>query len=406
MKDFLQKKLSDRAQRLDGKAIKEIVELIAQPNIISFAGGLPSPESFPAEELASLSEKMLRVKGAQALQYSDTLGLKALREKIAQRYQNEGVEVRTENVMMVSASQQALDFVSRLLINPGDVVLCGLPSYLGGIDAFKSYDAQMVGIPLDEQGLSASHLEAKVEELIQKGQQPRFLYLVPDFQNPTGITMPRFRRLEILQIAEKYDLLILEDSPYRELRYRGEAQPTFYSLDASGRVITLGTFSKTFVPGFRLGWILAHPLLVEKLALIKQTADICSSTFVQALTLEYLEQDQFDANIQRNVKMYGEKQQVMLNALEEFMPSRVKWTQPEGGLFLWVELPDEINARKLLAKAVEKGVAFVPGDVFHCDGSGQNTFRLNYSYTNREQTREGVKRLADAVAEMITISTR
>ena len=397
IKQLIQNKLSDRARSLDGKAIKEIVELIAKPNIISFAGGLPSPESFPVQELSEISQKLLSENGPQSLQYCDTLGLKELRQRIAQRYTNDGVSVETDNVMMVSASQQALDFVSRLLINPGDVVLCGLPSYLGGLDAFRSYDAKLVGVPLDDQGLSASHLEATIVELLRTNQVPRFIYVIPDFQNPTGITMPKSRRLEILRIAKKYDLLILEDSPYRELRFRGQEHPTFYHLSPQGRVITLGTFSKTFVPGFRLGWVLAHPLIIEKLSLIKQTADICSSTFVQALTLEYLRQDKFDDNIKSNVVIYRTKQNNMLEALKEFMPPEVKWTCPEGGLFLWVELPEGGDARELLQKAVSNGVAFVPGDVFHCDGGGQNTFRLNYSYTNREQTREGVKRLAQAI---------
>lgn len=402
IEELIDKKLSDRARSLDGKAIKEIVELIAQPNIISFAGGLPSPQSFPVDELADLSKQLLKNNGAQALQYCDTMGIDQLRQQIALQYKRKGVPVEKENVMMVSASQQALDFVSRLLINKGDAVLCGLPSYLGALDAFKSYDAQLVGVPLDKDGMSATALEDAIVNLLEGGQNPRFIYMVPDFQNPTGITMPRSRREDILAIAQKYDLLILEDSPYRELRFRGEEQPTFYSLSPEGRVINLGTFSKTFVPGFRLGWVVAHPIIIEKLSLIKQTADICSATFVQALTLEYLKQDYFDANIQCNVQIYSEKQTYMLEALDEYMPEYVTWTTPQGGLFLWVELPVNMNARNLLQKAVEKGVAFVPGDVFFCNGKGQNTFRLNYSYTDGEQTRQGVCRLAQAIKELYT----
>ena len=383
-------------------AIREILKLTQNPEIISFAGGLPAPESFPVDALDSIVSNMLREEGAAVLQYDATEGVTELRELLLKKYQDEGVECSLDNMIITTGSQQGLDLVGKVFVNQGDVVICGLPSYLGGIGAFQAYGAKMAGVPMDEHGMSAELLEAKLEELKQQGIKPKFIYVIPDFQNPTGITMPESRRLEIIALAHQYDVLIVEDCPYREVRFEGKHQRLMYELDNDDHVLTLGTFSKIFAPGFRIGWVLGPKDVNEKIVIAKQSADLCTPTFVQKIAIGYMKSGLFETNLQKTIDLYHQRRDVMLEELEKHMPEGVKWTRPEGGMFLFITLPEHMQALDLFHKAIEKKVAFVTGNVFYCDGGGYNTMRLNFSYVNNEKAIEGVKRLAGIVrAEML-----
>jgi 2-aminoadipate transaminase len=394
---------SEMVNRSKRSAIREILKLTQQPDIISFAGGLPAPESFPIEDIRVITDQVLKNDGAAALQYDATEGLTELRHTLAEMYQSNGVDCNLENVIITTASQQGLDLLGKVFINPGDKVICGLPSYLGGISAFVSYGADLVGVPLDENGMSAVELQKALEEMKQNDEKPKFIYIIPDFQNPAGITMPESRRLEIIEIAQAYDVLIVEDSPYREIRFEGKPQRLMYQLDNTGRVITLGTFSKIVAPGFRLGWVLAHPDINDKFVVAKQSADLCTPTFIQKIAAKYMKSENFEKNLNKTIDLYRHRCNLMLNGFKEHMPKEVSWTEPEGGLFLFVTLPDYLDAEQLFQKAIEKKVAFVIGKVFYCNGKGKNTLRLNFSFVNDEQNIEGVKRLAEVIQEEINI---
>lgn len=393
--------LSASAKRMKRSVIRELLKMTQRPELISFAGGLPSPESFPVEQLKQVVVEVLDTDSARALQYSETEGDKRLREILVEKYRKEGFNININNLIISTASQQALDLIPKIFVNPGDKVICGLPSYLGGISAFASYGAELIGIELDDQGMRSDLLEKKMQELQGKGQKPKFIYVIPDFQNPTGICMPERRRLEIIEIARKYNVLIVEDSPYREVRFSGKPQRTMYELDGTGQVILLGTMSKIFVPGFRLGWIVAHEDVIDKLVVAKQNTDLCTSSFVQKIAAKYFDKGFFEPNLAKTNAMYKEKRDAMVEAFHKFMPKGVKWTEPEGGLFLFVTLPEHIDAEDLFKIAIEENVAFVPGTVFYCNGQGKNTLRINFSYMSKEMNIEGSRRLANAIKRMI-----
>jgi len=387
------------SQQMKKSAIREILKLTQKPEMISFAGGLPSPDSFPIEDIKKVTSEVLEQDGPAALQYGTTDGDNKLRSLLAERHKKDGLTLALNNIVITTGSQQALDLAEKIFINRGDVVICGLPSYLGGLNAFTVYGARLKGIPLDDQGMRPDLLEKAIIKLKEEGSIIKFLYVIPDFQNPTGVTMPRSRRLEIIRMAERYDFLIVEDSPYRDVRFEGTPQPLMASLDTSGRVITLNTFSKILAPGFRLAWVIGHPVLIDKIVTAKQSADLCSPAFVQKITARYMEKGLLDVNLEKTVALYRERRDHMLRCLHEFMPDGVKWTEPEGGLFLFVTLPPSMDAAKLLERAIKKNVAFVCGSVFYCNNEGQNTMRLNFSFAGPEDTSKGVSRLADAIRE-------
>lgn len=396
--------ISDSAKGMKRSAIRELLKLTQKPEIISFAGGLPAKETFPIDELVAITKDVLENDGASALQYGSTEGTPELLKVLVDRYNNQGLDITKDNLCILTSSQQGLDLVAKIFCNPGDKVIVGLPSYLGGLGAFTSYGAKPVGILHDEKGMRSDLLEAKMAELCAAGDKPKFIYVIPDFQNPAGVTMPLDRRLEILAIAKKYEVLIVEDSPYRELRFEGNFEPMLYELDnKEGNVMTFGTFSKIFVPGFRIGWILADPRIVDYFVKAKQNTDLCTSAFVQKISAKYIEQGLFDKNLKSIIEMYREKKAVMIKAFNDFMPEGVTWTDPEGGLFLFMRLPEHLDAEDLFNIAIKKNVAFVLGTVFHCDGSGKNTMRMNFSYVSKEQTIEGVKRLAESIKELMLI---
>lgn len=395
-------KFSESARSMKRSAIREILKLLQKPGMISFAGGLPSPESFPVEEVKEITAFILDNEGPEALQYGTTEGDPLLREMLVKRHTSQGLNIGLNNVAISTGSQQALDLLGKIFIDPGDYVICGLPSYLGGITAFNVYGAKLKGIPFDEKGMRSDSLEEAVERLTAMGRKIKFIYLIPDFQNPAGITMPESRRMEILGIAEKYNLIVIEDSPYREIRFEGKPQRMLYDLDKSGRVITLCTFSKIFAPGMRIGWLLGHPEIIDKFIMAKQSADICSPVILQKIAAEYMKRGLLDKNLVNTINLYRRRKDLMLGCFEKYMPAGVTWTKPEGGLFLFVTLPETINADEVFTRAVEKNVAFVKGSVFYCNDTGKNTMRINFSYSGDELIEEGVIRLANVIKEMIS----
>ncbi|MCB5230761.1 MAG: PLP-dependent aminotransferase family protein [Candidatus Cloacimonas sp.] len=391
--------LSTSIKGMKKSAIRELLKLTSDPEIISFAGGLPAPESFPVKELNEVIAKVMRDEPALALQYGSTEGDNLLRTLLVERYRKEGLDISLKNLIITTASQQALDHIAKIFVNRGDKVIVGLPSYLGALGAFNSYGADMVGIPLDEYGMSAEILEEELKKLKAMNQKPKFIYVIPDFQNPSGITMPKERRLEIIDIAKRYDVLIVEDSPYRELRFEGEPVQTMYALDNTEQVITLGTFSKIFAPGFRIGWVIGNEDILDKIVTAKQSSDLCTPPYTQRIAARYLEAGHLDTNINNIIDLYRDKRDGMLNAFREYMPKEVHWTEPDGGLFLFVTLPEHMDSEKLFMEAIKQKVAFVSGTSFYCNGEGKNTMRINFSYSSKEVNIEGSKRLAKVIKD-------
>ncbi len=395
--------LSTNIKGMKRSAIRELLKFLGQPGLISFSGGFPSPATFPITELKGIIDEVMDNEAAFALQYGATEGDVLLRTMLVNRYKASGVDMSIDNMIITTASQQALDLIAKMFINRGDYVLVGLPSYLGGLSAFNSYGANMIGIPMDEEGEDPAIMEAHLKELCAKGQKPKFIYLIPDFQNPAGVTMTERRRKEILQLAYKYDVLIIEDSPYRELRYEGETQKTIYELDGTGHVVLLGTFSKIFCPGFRIGWVVGHPDVLDKIVVGKQATDLCTPPFTQRIAARYIEKGYLDPKIAEISKMYAEKQKVMLDSLTKYMPEEVSWTHPEGGLFLMAKGPESLDTNAILLDCIkEANVAYVAGNSFFCDGKGYNTMRLNFSYESTEKNVEGCQRLGNFLKKVIT----
>jgi 2-aminoadipate transaminase len=393
---------SDSIKKMKKSVIRELLKLTQKDEIISFAGGLPDPKLFPIEEIKECTIVVLDKYGPKALQYGTTEGDMRLRGHLVNRYRKlEGLDISEDNLIITTASQQGLDLTGRIFLNPGDVVFCGLPSYLGGINAFASYGAELVGIDLDSNGMSSIILRNEVAKAVSNGKRAKFIYIVPDFQNPAGITMDEKRRREILDIAYEFNIPIIEDTPYREVRFNGEPQPMFQKLDTRGMVITLGTFSKVLAPGFRIGWVIGHERWIEKYVTGKQIADLCSSSLIQMTIAEYFERDLYDKNLKLIIEKYREKRDAMLASLEKYMPEGVSWTSPDGGLFLFLYMPENIDSEKLFLNAIEKNVAFVVGNAFYCNNAGRNTMRLNFSFATLDENVEGIKRLSESIKEFL-----
>lgn len=400
MKDFSHL-LSKVNKRVTASAIRELLKIIGMPGMISFAGGLPTPEMFPAEEIGEIAKQVITSNPNKALQYGCTEGAASFKEELIKLLKkDENIEVSQDEMLVVSASQQGLDIVSKAFVDPGDAVIVAKPTYLGALQAFETYGADMIGVESDDCGIIAESLEEKLEDLKKAGRQCKFIYIVPDFQNPTGTTIPEERRIKILELAKKYGTIILEDSPYRKVRFKGEHQKTFYALDkGEGNVITMFTFSKTLAPGLRLGYIIGYKEIIRKFVILKQALDLCTSPACQAIAEEYLKRGNIEKHIAEMAKLYGKKRDVMIAALRKYMPHGVSWTEPEGGLFLWVVMPENIDSEKMLETAIKNNVAYVMGSAFYPDGSGKNTMRLNFSYSSFEEIDEGIKRLAKAITE-------
>jgi 2-aminoadipate transaminase len=390
---------SRNALNMKRSEIRELLKVTRQPDMISFGGGLPGPETFPVKDLEDISCQVLREKGALALQYGPTEGEMPFREEIARWLSREKTGIKAENILITAGSQQGLDIVSKVFLDPRDIVIVELPSYVGGLQAFTAYRARMIGVPQDHDGMRMDLLEKVLTKIARRGKKPKFIYVVPDFQNPSGITMSLERRAKLLQLAYRFELPVLEDSPYRDLRYRGNAVPAIYNLDNQSHVIALGTFSKLLAPGLRLAWIMAPVEWMDRMVVAKQAMDLCSPTYTQLIAAEYLRRGLMPKQIENIRRVYGRKLEVMLAALERHMPKGVEWSKPEGGLFLWVKLPKKMSAADLFPKAVENKVAYVVGSAFHCDGKGQCAMRLNFSFPSEQQIVEGIQRLARIIRE-------
>ena len=376
--------------------VREIFKRVDLNAIYSFAGGYPSAETFPLEDIRRTMSEVIDKYGSKAFQYGATQGVPELRQAVAKRY---GVPV--ERVQITSSSQQGIDVCTRVLVNPGDVILTSSPSYLGALQSFRSYRADIRGVAhiRDLEAFKEAYEEV-IAQVKAEGKVVKFLYMIPDFQNPSGESLTLEERRMLVGLAQKHDFLIVEDSPYRELRYEGEHVPVMYSIDPD-RVIHLGSFSKIFAPGFRLGWAIAHPEILDKIYVCKQSLDLCPPIFDQYVAAEFLESGRLDENLVRSIALYKGKRDLLLGLLERHMPDGVRWTRPEGGLFLFITLPEGFEAVKFYDKALDAGVAYVAGEFFHPDGNGKNTMRLNFSFMSEERIAEGVKLLAELLGKEI-----
>ena len=384
---------AQRTQRMMGSAIRELLKFTENPEVISFAGGLPAPEVFPIKEFKVACLKVLEEQGPQSLQYGTTDGYLPLREMIARHTARYGIEVTSENILITSGSQQALDLLGKIFINPGDRILVESPTYVGALQAWNAYGAEFIPVPYDENGLITDELEDKLRI------GPKFIYVLPNFQNPTGGTLSFERRLKLIEMAERYGVPIIEDDPYGQLRFEGEHLPSLNVLDSqtrtqnecySGNVIYLSTFSKTLAPGLRLAWVIAPPEVIHKLVLAKQGTDLHTSTFIQIVAYEVAHGGFLDRHVKFIRGVYRERRDVMLETLQEHMPEGVHWTHPQGGLFLWATLPENIDTKDMLVDAVQKKVAFVPGESFYPQNGRKNNMRLNFSNAIPEKINEGI----------------
>jgi len=389
------------ASQAEASAIREILKLVQKPEVISLAGGLPDPATFPAEEIRGIVNNILSNNSAQVLQYGTTEGLPGLRKSILEFLSTDGIKGNLENIIITSGSQQGLDLVGKVFLSPEDVAIVELPSYLAALSAFRSYGGELVGIPMDEEGMQMDLLEEKLTQLKEEGKKVKFIYTISNFQNPAGVTMSLSRRKKILKIAQKFNLFIVEDNPYEKLRFEGESIPSIYSLDTDGRVISLGTFSKILCPGLRLAWMLGNKEIIGKLALLKQATDLCTNILSQSIAYEYFQLGKFTENIEGNIDIYREKRDAMLDALERYFPPQATWTKPQGGFFVIATLPDYIDTGEMMIEAVKENVAYVPGSPFFANGGGKNTMRLAFCYPSPEEIEEGIKRIGKVIKKNI-----
>jgi 2-aminoadipate transaminase len=375
-------------------AIRELLKLTELPDIISFGGGLPAPETFPKEEMAEIAAELIREHHDNVLQYGLTEGSKTLRGAVCDWLAQQGIHATINELLVTTASQQGLDLLCKSFIDPGDVVFCGLPTYLGAVQAFTLFQTDMVGVPLDDDGMNLDVLETQIEASRAAGKTLKAVYVIPDFQNPSGITTSLEKRKRLLEIARREDLLIFEDNPYGHLRFAGEPIPSICSMDDEGRVMLLLTFSKTLCAGLRLAVMLARGELMDALVRAKQATDLCTSKLTQHLAAQYILRFGLEAHLDEIRPIYRAKRDAMIAALEKYMPEGVTWTEPEGGLFLWVRLPEGIDATEMLEDAIEHKVAYVPGTSAFVDHGGRNTLRLSFSLSTPEVIGEGIRRLA------------
>jgi len=395
------------SQRVFGakrSAIRELLKLTEQPDIISFGGGLPAPESFPHKELAEIAQQELMNNYANVLQYGTTEGSRTLRDAFVEWLRSQGIDATRDQLLVTAASQQGLDLLCKAFFDPGDVMFCGLPTYLGAIQAFNLFQIDKIGVLLEDDGMNIDDLEKKIAEAKTAGKRMKGIYVIPDFQNPSGITLSLEKRRQMLEIAKREDLLIFEDNPYGHLRFAGESIPSIYSMDTERRVIMLLTFSKILSAGLRLAvMITSRPDFMDALVRTKQATDLCTSKLTQHLAARYMLDYGLEGHLDEIRPLYQEKRNAMIDALEKYMPKDedIRWTHPDGGLFIWVWLPDGIDTQEMLTRAIEIKVAYVPGTSAFVDGSGHNTMRLAFSSSTPEQIDEGIRRLADVVKEEI-----
>jgi 2-aminoadipate transaminase len=390
-----EKRFAQRVQQMKSSAIRELLKVTEQPEMISFAGGLPAPEVFPVERVKIATNQILTEHGELALQYGATEGYRPLRELLARRFSQGKLQLSTENVLITTGSQQALDLLGKILIDPGDRIVVEAPTYMGALQAWSPYGAIYTSIPMDEDGMQTEQLDAAFQ------QHPKFSYILPNFQNPSGVTLTLARRQVLVEQSRRYGVPIVEDDPYAELRFEGEQVPSLLALEGAqqegpyqGNVLYLGTFSKVLAPGLRIGWVIAPAEVISKLVQAKQGVDLHTAALTQMIAYELLNDGFLDEHVHVIRHVYRERRNAMLAAMEEYFPANVKWTHPAGGMFLWVTLPTECDTIAILKQALEHNVVFVPGASFYPDASGLNTMRLNYSHDAPERIHEGIRRLA------------
>ena len=395
---------ASRTQVMKSSAMRDLMAVTARPEVISLAGGLPDTSTFPPETFAAVAQRIARESCAKALQYGPTEGLPETKECIARVMQADGgMRVDPDDMIVTTGGQQVIDLVTKTLIDPGDVIVAEAPSYPGALNAFSSYQADVVQVDIDSDGMRIDLLEETLERLERDGRRPKFIYTVPSFQNPAGVTMSLERRERLVEIAAEREVLVLEDNPYGLLRYEGQPLPPLRALDGGVYVMYLGTFSKILSPGIRLGWVVAPPPVLEKINLGKQAADLCTSTLSQLLVQAYFEEARWRDYVDSLTEIYRARRDTMLDALAEFFPPEAEWTRPAGGLFIWATMPDFIDTTDLLARALRDNVAFVPGEAAYLDGRGRNAMRLNFSASDDESIREGIRRIGKVVREQVAL---
>ncbi len=392
---------SQVAKELRASEIRELLKVTQMPDIISFAGGLPNPKSFPVEIIKEITVKLLDKQGEKMLQYGSTEGVNGLRDALVEYYKDmHGFEnIDRDNILITAGSQEGLYLLGKILIDPGDTIIVEAPTYVGALTAFRTFKPNYVEIEMDNQGMNIEILEKKLRELIKEGKKPKFIYTIPTFQNPAGVTMSLERRKRLLELAREYDILVVEDSPYEELRFSGEKIPQLKALDKDGYVLHLGTLSKVLSPGMRIAFMIGDKELIHKAVMAKQGVDLCTSPFVQYIAEEYIRGGYMKSHIPKIIKLYKEKRDIMLDTMEEYFPSEVEWTRPDGGMFLWVTLPPHVDSEKMLPRAIEKKVVYVIGAAFYPHRDHKNAMRLNFTYPTNEQIKEGIKRLAEVIKE-------
>jgi 2-aminoadipate transaminase len=394
---------SARTRVMTSSATRDLMAMSDRPEVISFAGGLPDTSTFPSATFAAMTARIADESCAKALQYGPTDGLLETKRCIADVMAAEDMLVDTDDILVTTGGQQVLDLVTKTLIDPGDTIVAEGPSYPGALNAFQAYQANVVQVDMDSDGMRIDLLEETLDQLDRDGNRPKFIYTVPSFQNPGGVTMSLPRRKRLVEVARERELLVLEDNPYGLLRYEGDPAPTLYSLDGGVYVMYLGTFSKIFSPGLRLGWVVAPPPVLARINLGKQQADLCTSTLSQILVQAYFERHDWREYVDTLSELYRARRDTMLDALAEHFPAQAEWTRPGGGLFIWATLPDFIDTSDLLARALRENVAFVPGEGAFLDGRGRSSMRLNFSGANEERIREGIRRIGEVVKEQVAL---
>src|SRR5215207_9814255 len=395
---------AERTKVMKSSAMRDLMGITERDDVISLAGGLPDTSTFPPDSYAALMQRVAAESCARALQYAPTEGLEVVKKCIVEVMEAEGIHgVDTDDVLVTTGGQQVIDLVCKTLIDPGDVIVAEAPTYPGAVPTFMSYQADVVQIAMDDDGMRIDELEETLDRLDAEGRRPKFIYTIPNFQNPAGVTLSLPRRRRLVEVAHERELLVLEDNPYGLLRYEGEPLPTLHSLDHGEFVIYLGTFSKILSPGIRLGWTTAPAPVLEKMNLGKQGADLCSPAFSQMFVGSYFEHDRWQDYLHALKELYRRRRDTMLDALSEHFPREASWTRPQGGLFIWATLPEYIDTTDLLAAALSRNVAFVPGRAAYLDGRGGSSLRLNFSGVDEVAIREGVRRIGEVVRDQVSL---
>jgi 2-aminoadipate transaminase len=392
-----------RTQVMRSSAMRDLMAITARPEVISLAGGLPDTSTFPSDSFAAQMTRIAHESSAEALQYGPTEGFEETKACILEVMAAEGMSPDPDDLIVTTGGQQAIDLVTKTLVDPGDPVICEAPTYPGAVPTFCSYEAEVIQVTTDDQGMRVDELEQVLNDLAAANRRPKFIYSVPSFQNPAGVTLSGERRRRLVELAREHEVLVCEDNPYGLLRFEGEPQEPLYRLDGGDYVLYLGTFSKILSPGIRIGWVVAPPPVLEKIGLGKQAADLCTSTLTQYFVREYFAEGRWREYVDSLVEIYRGRRDTMLEALETHFPEQATWTHPEGGLFVWATLPDYIDTTDLLAKALSRDVAFVPGRAAYVDGRGAQSMRLNFSASEDDELREGIRRIGSVVEEQVAL---